>query len=138
VETKMAQSPENNPNPVFNVDCQTLLDENRSLKDENQALQDEVQKLRERLEEPEELQRAISEGDLDALVMPVSAEDLSVFILDSADSAFRTLVETANEDMVIFDADFKITYIGKRLLDKTGYKHEEVTGKSWIYFVDKE
>ena len=52
----MAQSPENNPNLVLSMDCQALLDENRALKDE-------VQKLRARLLEPEELQRAISEGD---------------------------------------------------------------------------
>ncbi len=127
----MAQSPENNPNPVLNVDCQALLEENRALKDE-------VQKLRARLEEPEELRRAISEGDLDALVMPVSAEDLSVFILNSADSALRTLVETANEDMVIVDADFKITYIGKRLINKAGYSQEEVIGRQWLDFVDEE
>ncbi len=39
----MAKSPENNPDPVLNADCQALLDENRALKDEIQALQDEVQ-----------------------------------------------------------------------------------------------
>ncbi len=130
----MAQSPENNPDPALSVDCQVLLDENRALKDEIRALNDEVQKLRTRLEEPEELQRAIGEGDLDALVMP-GPEDLSVFILDSADSAFRTLVETANEDMVIVDADFKITYIGKRLINKAGYSKEEVIGRKWLDFV---
>ncbi len=75
----MEKLPVNNPDPVLSADCQALLDENHALKDEIQALQDEVQKLRERLEEPEELQRAISEGDLDALVMPVSKEDLMVF-----------------------------------------------------------
>ena len=64
--------------------------------------------LRARLEEPEELQRAISEGDLDALVMPVSEEELMVFTLNSADRAYRMLLETANEDMVIVDAEFKI------------------------------
>ena len=127
----MAQSPENNPNPVLNVDCQALLDENRVLKDE-------IQKLRARLEEPEELQRAISEGDLDALVMPVSNEDLMIFTLADADSAFHTLAEIANEDIVAVDADFKITYAGKRLLDKTGYVQEEVTGRSWMHFVDRE
>jgi PAS domain S-box-containing protein len=134
----MAQFPENDQNPLLNVDCQTLLNENHALKDENKALQFEVQKLRERLEEPEELQRAISEGDLDALVMPMSTEDLSVFILDSADSAFRTLVETANEDVVIVDAEFKITYIGKRLINKAGYSQEEVIGKQWLDFVDED
>ena len=134
----MAQSPENNPDSVLSADCQALLDENRALKDEIRALNDEVQKLRARLDEPEELQRAISEGDLDALVMPASEEDLSVFILDSANSAFRTLVETANEDMVIVDANFKITYAGKRLLDKTGYSQEEVIGRPWMHFIDRQ
>jgi PAS domain S-box-containing protein len=131
VETKMAQSPENNPNPILNVDCQALLDENHALKAE-------VQKLRARLEEPEELQRAIREGDVDALVMPVSTEDLMIFTLNSADSAYRMLLETANEDMVIVDAEFKITYAGKRLLDKTGYRQEEVIDRSWLDFVDEE
>jgi hypothetical protein len=54
------------------------------------------------------------------LVMPVSAEDLSVFMLDNANSAFLTLVETANEDIVVINADYNITYVGKRLIDKIG------------------
>ena len=113
------------------IPCQALLDENH-------ALQDEIQSLRARLEEPEELQRAISEGDLDALVMPVSEEDLMVFTLNSADQAYRILMETANEDVVIVDAEFKITYAGKRLINKTGYSQEEVIGRSWLDFVDEE
>ncbi len=127
----MEKPPENNPNTLLNVDYQALLDENRALKDE-------MQKLRARLEEPEELQRAIREGDIDALVMPISKEDLMVFTLSSADSAYRTLMETANEDVVIVDAEFKITYASKRLLDKTGYSHGEVIGKPWMHFVDRQ
>ncbi len=113
------------------------ISEQKELEGKLRVLQNEVQNLRARLEEPEELQRAISRGDLDALVMPVSAEDLSVFILDSADSAFSTLVKTANEDMVIVDAEFKITYIGKKLINKTGYSQEEVIGRSWLDFIDE-
>ena len=133
----MEKLPVNNPNPVLCVDCQALLDENHALKDEIRALNDEVQKLRARLEEPEELQRAISEGDLDALVLPVSEEDLMVFTLNNADQAYRTLVETANEDIVVIDAEFNITYAGKRLIHKTGYMQEEVIGKPWMHFVDE-
>jgi len=70
--------------------------------------------------------------------MPISKEDLMVFTLSSADSAYRTLMETANEDMVIVDAEFKITYAGKRLLDKTGYSQEEVIGKPCMHFVDRQ
>ncbi len=132
----MEKFPGNNPNPVLSVDCQTLLDENHALKEENSALQDEVQKLRARLEEPEELQRAISEGDLDALVMPGLEREM-ILTLDNADRVYRTLVETANEDMVIVDAEFKITYAGNRLISKTGYSQKEVIGRSWLDFVDE-
>ncbi len=113
--------------------CQVLLDENH-------ALRDEIQRLRACLEEPEELRRAISEGDLDALVMPVSEEDIMVFTLSSADQAYRTLMETANEDVLIVDAEFKVTYAGKRLIDKLGlgYSQEEIIGRSWLDFVDEE
>ena len=113
------------------IPCQELLDENH-------ALRDEIQSLRARLEEPEELQRAISEGDLDALVMPVSEEDLMIFTLNSADQAYRILMETANENVLIVDAEFKITYAGKRLINKIGYSQEEVIGRSWLDFVDEE
>ncbi len=69
--------------------------------------------------------------------LPVSEEDLMVFTLNNADQAYRTLVETANEDIVVVDTEFKITYAGKRLIHKTGYMQEEVIGKPWLHFVDE-
>ena len=113
------------------------ISDQKELEEKFHVLQDEVQNLRARLEEPEELQRAISEGDLDALVMPVSEEDLMIFTLNSADQAYRVLMETANEDIVIVDAEFKITYVGKRLIYKTGYSQEKVSGRPWLDFVDE-
>ena len=110
----------------------------QALLDENNALKDEIQSLRARLEEPEELQRAIREGDLDALVMPVSEEDLVVFTLNGADQAYRTLMETANEDVLIVDGEFKITYAGKRFINKIGYSQEEVIGRPLMQFIDRE
>jgi PAS domain-containing protein len=130
VETKVAQSTENDQNPLLNVDCQALLDENRALKDE-------VQSLRARLEEPEELQRAITEGDIDGLIMQ-GPDGEAVFTLDCVNSVSHTIIEAANEDVVVIDADFIITYVGKRLLDKTGYSQEEVIGIPWMHFVDVE
>jgi PAS domain S-box-containing protein len=99
---------------------------------------DEIQSLKARLEEPEELQRAIREGDVDALVMPVSEEDLMVFTLNGADQAYRILMETANEDVVIVEDKFKVTYAGKRLLDKIGYIKEEMLGRPLMQFIDRE
>lgn len=69
---------------------------NKALHDENLALQAEIKDLKTRLEEAEELSRAISEGDLDALVIPSSRGEL-IFTLDSADQTFRVLVETMSE-----------------------------------------
>jgi PAS domain S-box-containing protein len=125
----MEKTPKNNPHTSPNVDYQTLLDE-------NSALRKEVHSLKARFEEPEELKRAISEGDIDALVMP-GPEGEMVFTLNSADQAYRVLMETANEDIVIVDAEFKITYVGKRLIYKTGYNQEEVIGRRWLDFVDE-
>ena len=85
------------------IPYQALLDENHALKKdidtlkgENHVLQAELQSQRARLEEAEELRRAINEGDLDALVFP-GPEGKMVFTLDSADRAYRVLVETMNE-----------------------------------------
>ena len=113
------------------------ISERKELEGKFRVLQDEVQKLRERLEEPEELQRAVSEGDLDALIM-TGPEGEMVFTLTGADNAYRTLVEIAIEDIVIIDAELKIIYTGKRLINKTGYRKEEVIGRSWLDFIDEE
>ena len=113
------------------------ISDQKELEEKLRVLQDEVQYLKVCLEEPEELQLAVREGDMDALVMPVSEEELLVFTLNSADSAYRMLLETTNEDMVIVDAEFKITYAGKRLINKIGYNQEEVIGRSWLDFIDE-
>ena len=70
--------------------------------------------------------------------MPVSEEDMMIFTLNGADQAYRILMETANEDVLIVDAEFKITYAGKRLINKIGYSQEEIIGRSWLDFVDEE
>ena len=114
------------------------ISDQKELEEKNHALKDEIQSLRARLEEPEEFQQAVSERDLDALVMPVSEQDLSVFTLSNPNKAYRILMETANEDVVIVDAEFKITYAGKRFINKMGYSPEEVIGRSWLDFVDEE
>jgi PAS domain-containing protein len=90
----------------------------------------EILSLRARLEELEELQRAISESDLDGLVMPVSKEDLSVFILGNADSACRTLVETANEGIWVVGADLRTTYVNEKMASMLGYSREEMIAGS--------
>ncbi len=109
------------------ISYQTLLDENR-------ALQNEVQSLKTRLEEAEELKRAISEGDLDALIINGPEGEL-IFTLDSADRAYRVLVETMNEGTVTLACDGIILYSNRQFANFLKISPQEVVGKPIYPFI---
>ncbi|HET8686219.1 MAG TPA: PAS domain S-box protein, partial [Methanosarcina sp.] len=104
---------------------------------ENQALKDEIKNLRARLEETEELKRAISEGDLDALVIPGSKGEL-VFTLDSADRAYRLLVETMNEGTATLAFDGTILYCNRRLAELLNMHSQAIVGTPIHQFIAPE
>jgi len=108
----------------------TLLDENRTLKD---LLR--IQGLR--LEEAEELKRAISEGDLDALVFPGPKGNLT-FTLDSADHAYRTLVETMNEGTATLSFDGTILYCNHHFAALLKTPLQSIVGTSIYRFIAPE
>ena len=114
-----------------------LLDKNHSLQDENLALTDEMQSLRTRLAETEELRRAISEGDLDALVLP-GPEGKVVFTLDSADRAYRVLVETMNEGTATLAFDGTILYCNRRFAELLRMPIQAIIGTSVYRFIAPE
>ena len=116
---------------------QALLDKNNALQDENRALKDEVQSLRARLEEAEELRRAISEGDLDALVIPRPEGEL-IFTLDSADQAYRVLVETMNEGTATLAFDGTILYCNRRFAELLRMPIQAIIGTSIYRFIAPE
>jgi PAS domain S-box-containing protein len=109
----------------------------KALLDENRVLKDEVQNLRERLEEAEELSRAISEGDLDALVIPRPEGEL-IFTLDSADQAYRVLVETMNEGTSTLAFDGTILYCNHRFAELLRTPLQAVIGTSIYRFIAPE
>ncbi|MDY9927248.1 PAS domain S-box protein [Methanosarcina sp.] len=119
------------------IPYQALLDENHALSVENHSLQGEVQSLRSRLEEAEELKRAISEGDLDALVIPGPGGDL-IFTLDSADQAYRVLVETMNEGTATLAFDGTILYCNRQFAELVKLPSETVVGSSIYQFIVPE
>jgi PAS domain S-box-containing protein len=119
------------------VPYQALLDENRALKDKNHALQDEVQSQRASLAEAEELRRAISEGDLDALVLP-GPEGKLIFTLDSADRAYRVLVETMNEGTATLGLDGTILYCNRHLAELLKMPLQAIIGTSIYRFIAPE
>jgi PAS domain S-box-containing protein len=106
----------------------------QALLDENHALRNEVQNLRVRLAEAEELRRAISEGDLDALVIP-SPEGQLVFTLDSADHAYRVLVETMNEGTATLACDGTILYCNRHFAELLRMPLPHIIGTSIYRFI---
>ena len=109
----------------------------QALLDENHALKDEVQSLRARLAEAEELRRAISEGDLDALVIPGPEGEL-IFTLDSADQAYRVLVETMNEGTATLAFDGTILYCNRRFAELLRMPLQAIIGTSIYRFIAPE
>ena len=101
------------------------------------ALQDEVQSLRARLAEAEELRRAISEGDLDALVIPRPEGEL-IFTLDSADRAYRVLVETMNEGTATLACDGTILYCNRHFAELLRMPPQAIIGTSIYRFIAPE
>lgn len=109
----------------------------QALLDENHALSDEVQNLRVRLAEAEELRRAISEGDLDALVIP-GPEGQLVFTLDSADHAYRVLVETMNEGTATLACDGTILYCNRHFAELLRMPLPSIIGASIYRFISPD
>jgi PAS domain S-box-containing protein len=109
----------------------------QALLDENHALRNDVQNLRVRLAEAEELRRAISEGDLDALVIP-SPEGQLVFTLDSADHAYRVLVETMNEGTATLACDGTILYCNRHFAELLRMPLQSIIGTSICQFIDPD
>lgn len=107
------------------------------LLDENYALRNEVESLRASLAEAEELRRAINEGDLDALVIP-GPEGKMVFTLDSADYAYRVLVETMNEGTATLACDGTILYCNQHFAELLGIPLTAIVGTSIYRFVSPE
>lgn len=106
----------------------------KELIDEIRALKDEVQNLKARLGEAEELRRAISEWDLDALVIPGPEGDL-VFTLDSADRAYRVLVETMDEGTATIGCDGTILYCNRHLAELFRMPSQDIVGSSIYRFI---
>ncbi|HWQ18167.1 MAG TPA: PAS domain S-box protein [Methanotrichaceae archaeon] len=94
-----------------------------------QELQRENEELKDRLRDAEELTRAISCGEVDALVISGSHEE-QVFTLKGADYAYRILVEAMSEGAVTLGQDGLILYCNHHFADMLKSPLEKVLGKS--------
>ncbi|MHB8520623.1 MAG: PAS domain-containing sensor histidine kinase [Limisphaerales bacterium] len=98
------------------------------------APSDEVAELRARLADAEETLRAIGAGDVDALVV-TGKQGREVYTLQSADHAYRVLVEAMNEGAVTLMPDGMILYANQCFARTLARPLEEVIGSSFQRFL---
>jgi PAS domain S-box-containing protein len=58
--------------------------------------------------------------------------------LRESEEKYRSIVETANEGIVIIDDEFRATYVNKKLLDMVGYSLEECINKPIWDFISED
>ncbi len=87
--------------------------------------------LKARLTEAEELLAAVKSGSVDALV----TDDQTVFTLNTADRAYRILVEAINEGAATLQADGTLMYSNGCLAAMLGLPIEAIIGRSIFDFV---
>ena len=94
-----------------------------------EELLSENEEQRRSLDESKELLRAISSGEIDALVLSGSQGD-QVFTLNGADRAYRILIEAMNDGAVTIDPEGTILYCNRRFAEMIKSPLEKVIGSS--------
>lgn len=97
----------------------------------------ELAALRTRLAEAEDTLRAISNGQVDAVVVAGKQGD-RVFTLEGAEHAYRVLIESMNEGALTLTTDAVILYANQCFAGMVKYPLETVTGSSFRRFLSAE
>lgn len=93
--------------------------------------------LKARLAEAEETLRAISSGEVDALVV-YSESGERVYTLTGADYAYRVMVESIHEGAANIASDGTILYCNRRLAEMAGKPLEKVLGTPFFHLLPAE
>jgi PAS domain S-box-containing protein len=96
----------------------------------NRQLEAEVEALRIRLEEAEETLRAITNNEIDALVVN-GPQGQQVFTLQGAEQPYRTLMETMSEGALTMAIDGTILYCNQRFAEMLGASLNKIIGLSF-------
>jgi two-component system CheB/CheR fusion protein len=97
------------------------------------ALAAEIEELRARLVEAEDTLRAISGGEVDALVVDGPRGE-QVFTLEGADHSYRIFLEEMHEGAATLNASGVILYCNRRFAEIVGMPLEQVIGGSLFQF----
>jgi PAS domain S-box-containing protein len=93
-----------------------------------------LSELRSRLAEAEETLRAISNGEVDAVVTD-GRNGPRVFTLEGADHAYRVLIESMNEGALTLTTEAAILYANQSFGRMVGCPIEQVTGSMFARFL---
>ena len=97
----------------------------------------EVAELLRRLEDAEETLRAITGGEVDALVVHTKLGE-RVFTLQGADAIYRVAIENINEGAITLSPEGTILYSNRYFAEMLGVELNRVIGTSIYDFVDPE
>jgi PAS domain S-box-containing protein len=115
-----------------------LSKENDSLREENARLQRAIAEMQAKLREPEEIIRAIREGEVDAFVVEGKEEE-EIYAVTHYATVYRDLVEESLPFGVwLADRDGKLIYVSRQFLDCTNTDLQEMREKGQFHFLPEE
>lgn len=94
--------------------------------------------LEAQLFEARELLEAIQAGDVDAVVVGGSGDDLRIYTLTDADRPYRILIEQMPEGALTLGADGIILYVNKAMTEMLGVNAEDLAGTALHAFAATE
>jgi PAS domain S-box-containing protein len=106
-------------------------------KSELEALQRQLADLQARLQEPEEIIRAIRDGEVDAFVVN-DAHGEQIYRLRNVDVLYRGMIEQMRQGAVALDQDGLVLYSNAYFAELVGADRERMVGTSFFAFVPEE
>src|SRR5262249_40442222 len=99
------------------MDSDMLRQENERLRQVNARLRSALEEVQVRLSEPEEIIRAIRQGEIDALVVQEEGQE-EIYSLQHYDSVYRSMVEQCFPFGVwLAEPDGRLLYVSPSFLD---------------------
>jgi PAS domain S-box-containing protein len=111
--------------------------DSEQLREENEWLRGRLAELRARLKEPEEILRAIRQGEVDAFVVSEPTGE-HVYSLRSPDALYRVMVEDMKEGAVALLPSGVVLYCNRHFARMMKVEREAVLGGSIRQFVPDE
>jgi PAS domain S-box-containing protein len=123
-------------------EARTVLDDlrqqNEALREENARLQAVISTVHDSLREPEEIIRAIREGEIDALVVSAQGQE-EIYAVQRYASVYRQLVEESLPYGVwLADEHGKLIHVSRQFLEWVQTDLEQMQAKGQFHFLPEE